>query len=318
MFPPRRRRNENVTRTARLLPHVIALAEHRAPDARRSRWPTSPSPRTPAASTSCSSPPDAARPARPHALEAATQTPPLARFLAEVASARFAAYKPFDFGAAARLPYLPRVRYRRTILTPARWLLTAEDLPGPNATPAAWENAFDAWRDRLRARTPHMIEQDQRLPLDLTHPVHRPVLRAQLDSTRRLELREVPDPGARGWIGRAHELLLPLPSPSRPPPPTAEAAARHPGDAAHLWPTVPFRAAPRPPGPLRRDPDQHLPLSSARRPPAAWWFTRQRGDPPDADQYLDLALHLPDRHLGPAAERSTTGPTPSTAGLAPT
>ena len=71
-----------------------------------------------------------------HALEAATQTPALARFLAEVAGARYAAYKPFDFGAAARLPYLPRVRYRRTVLAPSRWLLTAERTPPASGRPA--------------------------------------------------------------------------------------------------------------------------------------------------------------------------------------
>ncbi|MEK8142382.1 lantibiotic dehydratase [Streptomyces sp. M10(2022)] len=68
-----------------------------------------------------------------HALEGGTQTPPLARFLAEVANGRYAAYKPFDFGAGSRLPYLPRVRYRRTILAQARWLLMANDLPGRKA-----------------------------------------------------------------------------------------------------------------------------------------------------------------------------------------
>jgi class I lanthipeptide synthase len=55
-----------------------------------------------------------------HALEASVQTPPLARFLAEVASARCGIYGPFDFGAARTLPFLPRVRHGRAVLAPAR------------------------------------------------------------------------------------------------------------------------------------------------------------------------------------------------------
>ncbi len=57
VFPPRRHRNENVTRTLRLLPHVIELSGHQETDATTIRSPTSPSPSTRAASTSYNSPP---------------------------------------------------------------------------------------------------------------------------------------------------------------------------------------------------------------------------------------------------------------------
>lgn len=44
----------------------------------------------------------------PHALDITLQTPPLARFIAEVADARSAVFGPLDLGAAARtLPYTP-------------------------------------------------------------------------------------------------------------------------------------------------------------------------------------------------------------------
>ena len=59
----------------------------------------------------------------PHALEMTTHTPPLARFIAEVAGARCAELRPLDFGAARVLPYVPRIRYRKTILSAARWHL---------------------------------------------------------------------------------------------------------------------------------------------------------------------------------------------------
>lgn len=41
----------------------------------------------------------------PHALDTSVQSPPLARFLAEVADARSAVFRGFDLGAARVLPY---------------------------------------------------------------------------------------------------------------------------------------------------------------------------------------------------------------------
>ncbi|MFF5860474.1 lantibiotic dehydratase [Streptomyces sp. NPDC012751] len=301
LFPPRRHRNENVTRTPRLLPHIIELSGHQESNETAIRLT------------------DLAVTADPrsfhlvqlstsrridvrvlHALEGGTQTPPLARFLAEVANGRYAAYKPFDFGVASRLPFLPRVRYRRTILTSARWLLMAEDLPGRKAPRQEWEDAFTVWRDRLRVpMRVAVIEYDQRLPLDLSHPVHLRVLRAHLDNARRVELREVPDADAHGWIGRAHEIWLTLgrsepdtPFVPRPRPATATAAGRHfPGAGGVLH--AQLHAHPR-----RYDEilSHHLPhlLAAFGEEPPTWWFTRHREMArPDADQHLDLTLHLP-------------------------
>ncbi|MFD0852150.1 lantibiotic dehydratase, partial [Actinomadura adrarensis] len=47
----------------------------------------------------------------PHALDTVVQTPPLARFLAELTDARSVVFGPLDLGAARTLPYLPRIRY---------------------------------------------------------------------------------------------------------------------------------------------------------------------------------------------------------------
>ncbi|WP_346011022.1 thiopeptide-type bacteriocin biosynthesis protein [Streptomyces sp. SID5606] len=314
MFPPRRHRNENVTRTPRLLPHVIELSGHKETDETT----------IPLADIAVTADPRSFHLVQLstgrridvrvlHALEGGTQTPPLARFLAEVANGRYAAYKPFDFGAGSRLPFLPRVRYRRTILTQARWLLTADDLPGRKASTKEWEDAFTAWRDRLRVPMQvAIIEYDQRLPLDLSHPVHRRTLRAHLDNARRLELREVPDADAHGWIGRAHEIWLslgrlqpdtadvPWPRPAAPPPP-----GRHlPGAGDVLL--AQLHAHPR-----RYDEilSRHLPnlLAAFGDTPPLWWFTRHREMArPDADQHLDLTLHLPPDAYGAAAQHVRT------------
>ncbi|MGY4102966.1 lantibiotic dehydratase [Nocardia sp. R16R-3T] len=116
-FTPRKRRNENLVRSEQLVPHAIPIAEHResgenlitmadlavTADDRRFYLVQISTGRQVESRVA-------------HALEASIQTPPLARFLADITTARASAYKAFHFGAAARLSYLPRVRYRRTIL----------------------------------------------------------------------------------------------------------------------------------------------------------------------------------------------------------
>ncbi|MFJ6214510.1 lantibiotic dehydratase [Streptomyces sp. NPDC092296] len=310
-FPPRKRRNENVIRTPRLLPHVIAVGEHHPPDNKTIDLAdiavTADARHFHLVQRSTGRRLDVRV---LHALEAAVQTPALARFLAEVAGARYAAYKPFDFGAGARLPYLPRVRYRRTILAPARWLLAAEDLPGRSAEQQTWGQAFDAWRARLRVpEAVSMIEHDQRLPMDLTHPVHRHLLRAQLDQNRRLELREAPNADAHGWIGRAHEVWVCLhragPDPAAKDvsrsAPIGELPRRHlPGAGSVLYARLHAH-----PGRYDEILTQHIPTLLALLGDSAplWWFTRHRETArPDADQYLDLALQLAPGTYAAAAE----------------
>ncbi|AXG82802.1 lantibiotic dehydratase [Streptomyces paludis] len=310
-FGPRRRRNENVTRTARLLPDVIALGEHRAADEHvigpADIAVTADARRFHLVQLSTGRPIDVRV---LHALEAGIQTPPLARLLTELGNARCAIYKPFDFGTARRLPYLPRVRYRRTILTPARWLLRAEDLPGRVASVVAWDEALTAWRTRLRVPDRiALVEFDQRLALDLTHPVHRRLLRSRLNDVRRLELREVADPDLYGWIGRAHEILLPLthtqpdavtlPTPRRAIA-TAEEDIQLPGAGtvlrAHLH-AHPDRYS--------EILDRHLPtFLGALGDAPLWWFVRHREMArPEAGQHLALFLRIDSGTYGTVAEQ---------------
>lgn len=312
-FAPRRRRNDNVTRTRQLLPHVISLAEHQQPY--EGLIPLSDLAVTADARQFFLIQLSTGRPVEPrvlHALEAGIHTPPLARFLAEITTARSAVYKAFDFGAANHLPYLPRVRYRRTILARARWLLTTEELPGRKATTAAWQDAFAAWRERLRVpERVSVIEVDQRLPLDLTHPLHLLLLRARLESARRLELREAPTPEDVAWIGRAHELLLPL-TLTRPPGrglPSASSPVRAvAADAGHLPGRSTILNAHLHAHPARYDEilTEHLPGLTETFPKASpWWFSRHRETSrADADLYLTLSVRLPGAaDYGQAAER---------------
>jgi thiopeptide-type bacteriocin biosynthesis protein len=298
-FPPRRRRNANIARVSKILDHVICLAEHQptgdgvipledlavTADARRLHLVR--------ISTG-----QRVEPHVPHALEAGSQTPPLARFISEVATARCAVYGPFDFGAAAHMPYLPRVRYRRTVLSPARWLLDTAQLPERRARTDVWDEIFDAWRfqwnvpDRVT-----MIEHDQHLTLDLTHPVHRYLLRTHLDSTPRLELREAPASRDFGWLGRPHELLLPL-IPTRrstPPPPVPQARPLRTVDSEAERRQASILHAQVHTHPERVDEilSDHLPGLLDGLEPTAWWFERRHDlTHPETDPHLSLFVRL--------------------------
>lgn len=302
-FSPRRRRSENVVRTPQLLPHTISLSEHRDPhpdliqlrdlavtaDARQLHLVQLSTGRR-------------VEPRVVHALEAGTLTPPLARFLAEITTARCAVYKAFDWGAAVRLPYLPRLRYGRTVLSPARWLLTAADLPKPAARLAEWEGALETWRRRLRAPEAVVVcESDLRLPLDLCQPLHRVLLRNRLGAAREVELQEAPTAADLAWMGRAHEFLLPLrlahPRAAERNPVTPSPLQAIERDAGHLPGRSPWLYARVHGHPDRQDEvlAEHLPrLLDGWIDLRQWWFRRHRDTTrPDSEQYLSLYLRLP-------------------------
>lgn len=100
--------------------------------------------------------------------------PPAARFLFALASARGGAWRPWRWGPALHLPYRPRIRLGRVILSPASWRVPPEldaaarrdDVPGWHYAVAAWRAARDVPRWLLAG------EDDQRLPLCLDDPVH--------------------------------------------------------------------------------------------------------------------------------------------------
>lgn len=141
-------------------------------------------------------------------------TPPLARFLAELSRATTPQVTWFDWGVAWTLPFTPALRYRRSILVPARWKLRAKDLPGGTAPLSEWSSHLNAWRARRRVPDRVLLaEDDQHLPLDLRRNMHLDLLRTHLAAspTGVAVLCEAPPPDADGWIGgRAHSLVVPL------------------------------------------------------------------------------------------------------------
>ncbi|MEU6406315.1 lantibiotic dehydratase [Streptomyces sp. NPDC046985] len=297
-FPPLLPESAHVTRAPQIAPTVISLQEHRAPkdtvltpedlavgcDGRRMYL---------------------AAPQRGHRVEAVgmnalnlhTHTPPLARFLTELSRAQCAQVTVFDWGVAAAMPFLPRLRYGRTVLAPARWRLEASELPGRACPRDEWDNAFVEWRARRRLpRRALLVEDDRRLFLDLDEAGHRTLLRRRLDRTHSALLDEAPEPGAYGWCGgRPHEVVVPLKatrSPSWPPLPVPT-QARVLSSAQTQTPAASSVLLAALHGDARRQDillTQHLPGLLERLGSPPWWFIRFR----DPDQHLRVRIALSD------------------------
>lgn len=296
--PPLHARTENVSRAPALWPQVIPLAEHHGHAGET----------LPLADLAVTA--DATRmllvqvstgrtlePTMLNSVDLKQFTHPLARLLVELPRARCAAFGLFAWGAAAHLPFLPRIRYGRAVLAPATWRIEAADLPGPRDPFAQWSQALAVWRQRLHLPGAVQLgDDDKRLHLSLDHSADTALLRAELDRSGHATLREAPEEAAYGWCdGRPHEITLALASTTDPiPPPVSRRARAVPvgQDHGHLpgastWAYLKLYGHPdRVPDILTR----HLPvLWEGWESPPQWWFVRYR-DPRD---HLRVRCRLP-------------------------
>jgi hypothetical protein len=212
-FPPQTARSVHVARVPQLLDHVISVAEYPPPGALGVSdlavgcdgqglflWSHSLERRI--------------QPVVPHALNLRF-APMLVRFLAELPRAERMPATDFSWGAASRLPFLPRLRLGRIVLSPACWRVRPEDLPPSRARWQEWDQVWSAFATRRRVPTVVVLGGgDQWLRLDLSEADHRYLLRTHLTTTGTAVLQEAPDPRSFGWCGgRAHELLFQLTRP---------------------------------------------------------------------------------------------------------
>ncbi|MDI1461075.1 lantibiotic dehydratase [Catellatospora sp. KI3] len=212
----------DVNRATQLLPHLIPVGEHHPPsqatialddiavtaDAHRLYL-------------ICLSRQRALQAIAVNAVEPVRHAHPLARFLAEAPEALATGCSPLEWGPAAKgLPFLPALRYGRTVLSPARWHLAADELPDRQASWPAWDRALGAWRDAIGC--PRLVALgvgDQTIRLDLDEPAHRALLRNHLTREPTALLRAITE--GNEWIsGHAHEIVIPLfATAARPPAP---------------------------------------------------------------------------------------------------
>lgn len=226
-----------------------------------------------------------------NAVELSHATHPLVRFLCEVYRSHTAALIPFAWGAAARLPFLPEVRYGRTILSAACWRLRAQDLGDGKD----WMDRFTNWR--IQYGVPHTVyvgSNDQLLRLDLGVDAHRGLLRHELKRHSTVVLHEAPDESAFGWIGHAHEVVLPFAADQKPAPAPTLRLDRVAKRRARRMPGGSDRAFLKLYGNAARAPEvltKHLPrLLRENGIGHAAWFTRYA----DPEPHLRLRLRLPD------------------------
>lgn len=327
-FPPAYPHAENICRIPAYLPHVLSLGEHRTLRKHRAGVEddatlgvddlavTASGDRLHLVSMSLRR---VVEPLVFHALALDKQPPPLARFLAHLPRAFTAAWTVLDWGPYAdQLPYLPRVRYERCVLTPARWRLTTDDLtnndlacgdlPGGDALPG-----LDRWRDRWDCpATVGLRDDDRSLRLNLNQPLHAEILRSHLARHGHAILTESSAlTGATaefGWFdGHAHEIAVPLVTTrlAAPSPPTEALPvvtnARHghpPGSPDASWLYAKLHTHPE-----RQDDliARHLPeLLAGLGRAAECWFVRYRSQQEPDHLRLRLRIPAPDR-FGPYA-----------------
>ncbi|MEU7861421.1 lantibiotic dehydratase [Nonomuraea sp. NPDC049141] len=309
-FPARNARTQEVARTPLLLPELITLAEHRAGSPGRIPWRdlavTADNDRMYLLSRSRR---QVVEPVLTSAV-ARRAMPPIARLLFEIPRARGAVVSPFSWGAAAGLPFLPRVRYGRSVLAPARWRISADALPGPGTAWPDWVRAMTDLRARLRLpSTVSVGTEDRRLRLDLDEPMSLALLRAHLDGAGQAAVvSEAAGPAEHGWFGRrAHEIVISLAATT--PSARAPAVVTRPGplslvgreDGVLPGAGVLFAKLYGHPGVVDTILTKHLcDLLETWDEPPMWWFVRYR----DPRPHLRLRLHLAGGHeYGPAAAR---------------
>lgn len=319
-FPPSSARTDNVARTPRIVPSLISLAEYRDDD------------RDVISVDDLAVTADARRMyvlsrAQHRVVEplitnatARHTWPPLARLLFELPRARAASMAPFAWGAAGALPYLPRIRYGRTVLARARWRAPAGTLARATESRSAWAEAVARLRDRMKLPAWVSVgESDRRLVLNLDEPMDRDLLRAHVRKVARagepVVLTEATTPEDYGWLdGRAHEIVVPLASTAAPAPAPAAVMGTGPtalirsGHGVLPGGDVVFAKLYGHPGGVEEILTRHLPrllagLRAEWGEPPLWWFVRFR----DPEPHLRVRFHLPAHSgYGAAAERIGT------------
>jgi thiopeptide-type bacteriocin biosynthesis protein len=113
--------------------------------------------------------------------------PNVCRFLIDISHDALPYPEPFDWGNLRHSPFLPRVSYGQIVLSPARWTLRLADIePAAEGSEAIrWFLGLQRWRQRWNVpRYVYLTHLDQRLLLDLEHPLLAQELHTELKRDR--------------------------------------------------------------------------------------------------------------------------------------
>ncbi len=106
--------------------------------------------------------------------------PPVAQLLRLIGNSGCRPWRGWSWGPLAGTPFQPRVRYRSTILAPARWTLPPPVITAAADTAGGWDAAVEKWRRTAVPSPPAVVvvqDHDRALPLDLRRADDRALLR---------------------------------------------------------------------------------------------------------------------------------------------
>ncbi|MFH9089090.1 lantibiotic dehydratase [Streptomyces sp. NPDC017673] len=132
--------------------------------------------------------------------------PNAVRLLNDIVRSGDTAAPGWRWGTAEALPYLPRVRYGRTVLSTARWRPVDPSLHDTTSSDEQWAADFRRWRTRWRLPDRvRVADSDRRITLDLDSPAHLALLRGELRRRPSVVLEELPAGGSTGcgWLAPA-------------------------------------------------------------------------------------------------------------------
>jgi thiopeptide-type bacteriocin biosynthesis protein len=221
----------------------------------------------------------------------------MVRFLDDIGGEGLGEVRAWNWGGVRDAPFLPRVRYGRTVLASAVWRVD-DGLLGAHTARPDWSQRLDAWREAAQVPVRVVVsEADQLMTLDLDEPVHRELFRRACRRGADRTVREVLDDHyADGWLrspdGPHHcELVVPVVRRDATAPAGRVAAVTRVRDRDELhlpggdWLYAKVYTSRDRLTELARD---HLPalLHRADPPPSQWFFIRYA----DPDAHLRLRV----------------------------
>ncbi len=236
--------------------------------------------------------------------------PGLVRFLEQLPLDGVVPPLSFLWGAASAFPYLPRVQYGKSILSPARWTITTatREQHLPCVSPSAFSDALDRWRECWRVpRSVYLAFADNRLLLDLEARDHWMILYhdlKELPQGQIVTLEEaipgpddawVPGPGGRYLLELNVPFIHRLPDATHTPK-SSPVKVRHSAVDANSrsfapgseWLFMKLYASPDFQDDLLIGPIAHFTLDALQEGYADDWFFIRYGDP---DPHLRLRFH---------------------------
>ena len=118
--------------------------------------------------------------------------PPILKFMRDISNQPYLQLRSFDFGTLADFPFLPRVRYKKTLLSLATWKLTLNAIHVKNPKDEkAIRSGFSKWQEMWRLpRYVFLTFLDHKILLDLKNPSHVDELLHELQNKKMVTLTE--------------------------------------------------------------------------------------------------------------------------------